>query len=67
MSRPELEVFEQLLQNHDWTYHFSDDNRAYIKGRDQAHKIRVTMERLKEMGYEAEAVKLYHEYRPEYL
>lgn len=65
--RPEMELLESMLQNHDWTYHFSDDHRAYIKGRDQSQKIRVMMGRLKKMGLEDESVKLYHTYRPDYL
>jgi len=65
--RPEMELLESMLQNHDWTYHFSDDHRAYIKGRDESQKIRVMMGRLKKMGLEDESVKLYHTYRPDYL
>lgn len=65
--RPEMELLESMLQNHDWTYHFSDDHRAYIKGRDQSQKIRVMMGRLKKMGLEDESVKLYHTYHPDYL
>jgi len=65
--RPEMELLESMLQNHDWTYHFSDDHRAHIKGRDESQKIRVMMGRLKKMGLEDESVKLYYKYRPDYL
>ena len=34
-----LEEFEQLLRTHDWTYNYSDDHRAWTKGREEANKI----------------------------
>ena len=30
---------EELLKNHDWYYLYSDDNRVYIKGRDERDRI----------------------------
>lgn len=65
--RPEMELLESMLQNHDWTYHFSDDHRAYVRGRDEAQKIRVMMGRLKKMGLETESLELQNKYRPDYL
>ena len=65
--RPEMELLESMLQNHDWTYHFSDDHRAHIKGRDEAQKIRGMMGRLKKMGLENESVELQNKYRPDHL
>lgn len=65
--RPEMELLEHMLQSHDWTYHFSDDHRAYVRGRDEAQKIRVMMGRLKKMGLESESVELQNKYRPDYL
>ena len=62
--RPEMELLEHMLQTHDWTYHFSDDHRAYVKGRDQAQKIRVMMGRLEKMGFENESKELYSKYSP---
>lgn len=61
----QLELFEKMLQSHDWYYHFSDDHRYYIKGRDSAQRIRVMMERLGELGLETEAKELFENYRPE--
>lgn len=61
----QLELFEQMLKTHDWFYHFSDDHRYYIKGRDSAQRIRVMMERLEELGLKTEANELYENYRPE--
>lgn len=62
--RPEMELLEHMLQSHDWTYNFSDDHRAYVKGRDQAQKIRVMMGRLEKMGFENESKELYNKYSP---
>lgn len=62
--RPEMELLEDMLQSHDWTYHFSDDHRAYVKGRDQARRIRVMMVRLEKMGFENESKELYNKYSP---
>ena len=40
MSHPDLEYLENLLSKHDWYYEYSDDHRAWSKGRDQAEEIR---------------------------
>jgi len=61
----QLELFEQMLTNHDWFYHFSDDHRYYVKGRDSAQRIRVMMERLTELGLGDQAKELYETHRPE--
>ena len=67
MSQLEMDLFERMLENHDWTYHYSDDHRYYIKGRDQAHKIRTMMERLEEVGQGDQAKELFEKYRPEFI
>jgi len=67
MSQVEMDLFELMLQKHDWTYHYSDDHRYYTKGRDEAHKIRVMMERLEEAGFGAQAKELFEKYRPEFI
>lgn len=67
MTQVEMELFEQMLQNHDWTYHYSDDHRYYTKGRDEAHKIRVMMERLEASGQGDQAKELFEKYRPEFI
>ena len=61
----QLELLEQMLQNHDWFYHFSDDHRYYVKGRDESQRIRVTMDRLAELGFETESKELFETYRPD--
>lgn len=67
MSKLEMDLFEVMLQKHDWTYHYSDDHRYYTKGRDEAHKIRIMMERLEEAGQGDQAKELYEKYRPEFI
>ena len=67
MTQVEMDLFEQMLQNHDWTYHYSDDHRYYTKGRDEAHKIRIMMERLEAAGQGDQAKELYKKYRPEFI
>ena len=67
MSQVEMDLFELMLQKHDWTYHYSDDHRYYTKGRDEAHKIRIMMERLEEAGFGDQAKELFEKYRPEFI
>ena len=67
MSQLEMDLFEVMLQKHDWTYHYSDDHRYYTKGRDEAHKIRIMMERLEEAGFGNQAKELFEKYRPEFI
>ena len=67
MSKLEMDLFEVMLQKHDWTYHYSDDHRYYTKGRDEAHKIRIMMERLEAAGQGDQAKELYEKYRPEFI
>ena len=35
-----LEQFEQLLKDHDWSYMMSDDSRYYRRGQQQWFEIR---------------------------
>lgn len=67
MSQLEMDLFEVMLQKHDWTYHYSDDHRYYIKGRDESHKIRTMMDRFEESGQGDQAKELYNKYRPEFI
>ena len=62
-----MDLFEVMLQKHDWTYHYSDDHRYYTKGRDEAHKIRIMMERLEEAGFGDQDKELFEKYRPEFI
>ena len=59
---PELTVLNQLLVSHDWYYNYSDDHSVYARGRDHASSIRAELDRLKALGFEAEATDLYKKY-----
>ena len=41
---------EELLKNHDWDYLYSDDNRVYIKGRDERDRIDELVTKLGKTG-----------------
>lgn len=36
----ERDAYINLLRSHDWTHEFSDDGRAYTKGREQLARLR---------------------------
>jgi uncharacterized protein YqjF (DUF2071 family) len=59
-----LQEFEQLLKAHDWTYNYSDDHRAWDKGREQAKQIDKARKLLAEKGLKEEADKLHNKYSP---
>ena len=59
---PELTVLNRLLASHDWYYNYSDDHSVYARGRDHASSIRAELDRLKALGFEAEATDLYKKY-----
>jgi len=59
---PELTVLNRLLASHDWYYNYSDDHSVYARGRDHASSIRSELDRLKVLGFEAEATDLYKKY-----
>lgn len=45
-----LSNFARMLRKHDWYYNYSDDHRAWTKGRDSWKKITATKARINEMG-----------------
>jgi len=50
----------ELLKAHDWTYEYSDDQRAFLKGFESLKRISIEMAKL---PYD-EAIKVYNEYAP---
>ena len=38
---PSYEMFQYILNTHDWYYHYSDDHRVYSKGQDVSNLIDV--------------------------
>jgi len=59
-----LDALETALENHDWFYYMSDDNRSYSKGSAQQSEIRKIVKDLENMGYGKEAKDLYNQYAP---
>ena len=53
-----------LLKYHDWTYEYSDDNRAYEWGYNNKIEIDRELERL---GRDDESLKIYEDAKPDYL
>ena len=58
MKNINLEQFEQLLKNHDWTYQMSEDSYYYRRGQQQYNEIH---EIIAQNGEEYE--NLYNQYR----
>ena len=52
-----------MLEKHDWTYNYSDDHRAWVKGKEQSDEIRRQMDICCGLGLSAEANELYEEYK----
>lgn len=59
-----LHDLKEACRTHDWYYNYSDDHRAWKKGSEQSANINSMLKQLKEHGLEAEADKIYNEYRP---
>ena len=53
-----------LLKYHDWTYEYSDDNRAYEWGYNNKIDIDRELERL---GRDDQSLKIYEDAKPDYL
>ena len=62
-SHPDLLTLKTLLERHDWYYTYSDDRRAYAKGRDQADEIRRQMDICCGLGLSDKANELYDHYQ----
>ena len=70
MENPEPKHFElaksleELLKRHDWTYNYSDDSRAWSKGKKEADEIRRMKRTLSDLGLEAIASEMYDKHSP---
>ena len=49
----QTERLRQMLLNHDWTYNYSDDHRAWTKGQEERDAI---IKLSKELGLESKVV-----------
>ncbi len=69
MENPEpkhlaLAKYEELLKRHDWTYNYSDDSRAWSKGKKEADEIQRMKRTLSDLGLEDIASAMYAEHSP---
>ena len=53
MTANPIEKLRQMLLNHDWTYNYSDDHRAWKKGQEERDAI---IKLSKELGLESKVV-----------
>ena len=65
--KTELQTLEELLQNHDWFYQYSDDSSVYECGKNAWYAITEVMKALKDAGFGKEADDLYEKHLPEPL
>jgi len=62
-----LKTLEELLQNHDWFYQYSDDYSVYERGQNAWKTISKVMEALDDAGLSNESNALYEKYLPKQL
>lgn len=64
-----LSSFARMLRTHDWYYDYSDDHRAWCKGRDNWNRIQQTKAKINEMGEHKAQLgdALFLKYKPEQL
>lgn len=61
---PDLIYLGTLLSKHDWTYNYSDDHRAWVKGNEEADGIRRQMDICCGLGLSEEATELHNQFNP---
>jgi len=61
---PDLLTLKTLLEQHDWTYNYSDDHRAWVKGNKEADEIRRQMDICCGLGLSEEATELHNQFNP---
>tara|TARA_R100001198_G_scaffold78006_1_gene50088 strand:+ start:76 stop:363 length:288 start_codon:yes stop_codon:yes gene_type:complete len=64
MMNSKYDKLIDLLKYHDWTYEYSDDNRAYEWGYNNKIEIDRELERL---GRDDQSLKIYEDAKPDYL
>ena len=62
-----LKTLEELLQNHDWFYQYSDDYSVYERGLSTQTTISTAIKVLEDAGFGDEANGLYEKYLPKQL
>ena len=56
--------FEEMVKTHDWYFNYSDDSRAYDRGRKEQVAIRVMRTNLENQGLAEEAEAIFKKYQP---
>ena len=62
-----LKTLEELLQNHDWFYQYSEDFSVYERGLNAQTTISTAIKVLEDAGLGDEANDLYEKYLPKQL
>ena len=65
MSAELLSKLDTACKQHDWTYNYSDDHRAWTKGNNESAEIRSIMAQLVALGLEQQATDIYNTHRPD--
>lgn len=60
----DIATAEKMLNNKDWFYMMSDDNRVYKAGETEHNKIVSILKSLVNSGKEKEAIELWNKYAP---
>ena len=58
-----IQQFEELLKNHDWTYVMSEYSRYYRRGQNQLKEIEEAIAQAGESEWGEEYQNLYNQYR----
>jgi hypothetical protein len=58
-----IQQFEELLKNHDWTYQMSEDSYYYRRGQKQLKEIEEAISQAGESEWGEEYQNLYNQYR----
>ena len=62
-----LKTLEELLQNHDWFFQYSEDFSVYERGLKAQDTINTVIKALEDAGLSDEANDLYEKYLPKQL
>lgn len=62
----ELEIFQSMLASHDWFYTMSEDKSVYLKGKQEAEKIKNYIKILENNNFGLEAKEIYNYYLNKY-
>ncbi len=60
----DIETFKKLLKNHDWYYMYSDDQKAWSSGDEEAQEINNQIQSLKKRGVK-DVMEIYRNFCPD--